>query len=449
MIQARRIFWPYVVTALLVVVFSGPRVFGNFIFWGRGEPRYFALGALFVPLLLVLATLRSRLASRLPDSLALAACSLPFLAALLLADSSETDGAWVVSGFIDRYALGALFSLGLVLAEVVTLSRFTGGTASGGLMRGLLYALPFQLPWIVRAPSKIGEWFDREYYWDRFSNFLDWSAWPPSVWTVPLFALVLIPLSLRRGGSKTPSVMLGLAVATVLVFVQRELEFVNETVHFVGCTPATHFEILEGFIGELGFGWLEAIRWGPAVVAAATLVLWRKRAAAGVAAVTLIFGAHELAIARFDHLIDPLTKSQTADFIPRGRGTEFSATKIGRKLIDDEVALDAWFAEQAPRRRVAVAFDARTTAEQELRVAIIARRNGIQALEVVEGEDRGEAGSRFLLSTHLRRLLAKNGEVTFFLGAGPRWEKTEGTRSNLSLKGLHRNQNWVLELPEE
>ena len=465
--------WPFITTGLVVVCCHPVMVLE-----GSSDPTglFGLIGCSFGVVLLTLALLRARLGARLSDGAALVLCAVPLLVGLALGevpvplDLPGYDGlledaflahrfeAWTI---VDLRSLGALGSLALLVAELVVWCRFGSGSSSrSSIGRGLLLAIPFQLGWLAQLHA--------DYVEPLTLNFL-----------VPALALVLIPLSLVRGGSRTARLLVGLSFATFLVSVLEGGRLMQLAFGPHGCGPATDLERLRFHQNEVfGFAFFESFSWAPGL---ATLLFVRKhKVLVPLVAVALFLGADALAVSRLSRLTDGLSDSRRGDeFIPRGRGVRTGAlhlsefvvldgdgTVLLRNPLADEDSLGQVLAAHSVEeelrscwhgpsyeskvRSLSLTLDARLSPAQELALARVARRHGMVAIHFIEGEDNSPPGSPFVLSTHLARLVATTNEGTFFLGrqSVPSDCEVEGSRPTADISGLRWTEEWVLDMPE-
>ena len=468
MSSARRIIWPYLAIALLVLATNLGVVVYRYV-WAEHLPDVLAVS--FVAALLLLAGLRARFGSRFPDGVALLLCAVPFLVGVALGGIPKpVDLTWLpfpltphemaahaFEDFTEPRPAGAAASLALVIAELVLWCRFSAGRPlASSVPIGLLLALPFQIPWLAQLSAG--------FFWPLSMPAL-----------VPGLALVLLPLSLARGGSRTGQVIIGLAFATFFVSVLQHQQLSRDVLGGTNCGPATRLQRLDG--GELeyfGSVFLSSFPWAPglaALLVAGAVLGSRKRLLGPLLAVALVLCLDAAAIAR---LQEPGEASD--DFIPRGGiGEARNVLKLSERVLLDDggkvllrnpmldegslaMALLAhsivgrpqscWGEQSVSVRLSTLTLDARLSAAHELDIARIARGVGIAVITVVEGEDRSPAGSPLLLRTHLRRITATMNSSDFFL----RGDATEGCRiekksSRMSLSGNVWGEGWLLELP--
>lgn len=464
----RRLFWPIIITTLAVVCLH-PFVFREHVLYR--DQAVSASGADLVLVafglaLLLLASLRARWGTRLSDGAALLLCGVPFLTGLILGSEppplAPSDGPWAAYDLwvlVELRALGAVYTLGLLVAELVLSCRFTTGRASGRpIFHGLLLALPFQLGLMVQL------------------NRPDIEVWELNL-LVPGLALVLLPLSLVRGGARTARLVVGLALAVFLVSAIDVPELVRASLGPHGCGPASDLERLRFAQEDLfGAAFLEGFTWAPGLLAlsATVFTLRKQKVLLTLAVVTLFIGLDALAISRLSRLHDVLSDSRRGDeFVPRGRGARVAralrlshfvllgadgalllrnpladAESLGKALGAHALEEDAcWLSCDARLPCLTLELDARLSETQELMIARVARSHGVAAIQFVEGEDRAEPGSPFVLSTHVARMAAGIRQATFFLGrdAVPSACKPGGLRTTTSLEGARWTDAFVLE----
>lgn len=477
---AHRIFWPYVVSALFFALCSGVFVDGMQF---PSEPDA-TLRVAFGATLLVAAAARAHLGSRLPEVVSLTVCLIPFAAGLVLGErvpptlTGTGDAGLEITEVVSWQAMGAKFSLGLVAAELVTWCRFPTGARRHGLFTGLMLALPFLAWWVARTFVSAEQFVVSGVH----ATFCEALQEQRSFVVEPLFgvlALVLVSLAVVRG-ARTVSVLTGLSVASVLLtFIKdAELAWYGFGASGTHCSPLTRFEVFE--LDELmifGSETFEALFWVPGFISVVVgVVMLRQRPTLALVAVAVaVTGTHLATTAHLARFVDVPNAKAQRDFIPRGQGRQVNVLRISANSlldVDGSVLLSAplgspealgrVLASHTSSRRptvvcgsgnderfdlVELALDARLSPSQELAIARAARDAGVVALEIFEGEDRGEPRSPTLLSTQIRRALADVNTRVFLLNTVSTGCDIEGTRSTMDLTGLRwRFGAWNLSL---
>lgn len=462
---AHRIFWPYVVTALFSSLLIGSWCQGD-IYSAEGDE---TLRVVFGIALFVCAFARAKHSARLPEAWSLALCLLPFASALLMGvfvrpEYTGDYRGWEVAAMTKLCATGARFSLALLAAELVTWIRFTGPKRDSALL-GVLLALPYQASWLTRAVVIArGERFGLPV---ESVSILELTT-PVAELLFGLFALVVIPLALVRG-ARVVSVLVGMAAASVMVFVIKCGVFATLTFAPRGTSPLSRFELSE-ILSALFFGVdaAEHLFWLPGVVSLSLgMLLLRTRPPVVLLGITVLLTAAQLAAtARLGEFADQ-RDGEIAGFVPRGQGLPADVLRVSADGVFDgstftRVAIDklgnvlAGRAKLEPwhpcsRRFVSLqlTLDARLTNEQEMKIAAVARDAGIEALEVFEGEARGEPGSPLFLSTHVRRIVSGSNVGTFWLTEEKQGCQLATVRSTLRLDGLRwQHGEFRLDLPQ-
>lgn len=414
------------------------------VYFGEASRSTLVIIASFVAALCGIALLRGRTRARLPAGLALLLGGVPFIVGLLVGETAS--GEWTADltgltrhfpqfaawGLAEARAYGARFSLALVLAEVVMLCRFGGGRpVPHAWWIGLGLASPFQLVWLGQAHA-----LGLEALWASALGALDL--------LVPVVALIAIPVSLHRGGAHTGRVLVALACASFMAVVRAGGWMAEGAFGYHGCTPASRFEIFGGVLREVvGFNFLEGFSWAPGLLAlcVALMFLSKQRVIVPLGVLAVLVFADAFAVSRLGRLqVEPLT---APDFVPRGAGRKGPDTlrvsqlvvldQAGTLLLRDPLAMQeklgevfrdraqtgaCWVRpfETRPLRELRVALDDRLLPSQALAIARVARRQGIDAILFVEGEQLSAPGQEYLLSAHLQRLVASSVERKMFLG---------------------------------